>query len=268
VKTSLGFSLIDLLCGSEGRLGVILNADVRLRARPVETAFLMAAFATESTAMEFVGKVKVSNITPKCCEIIDAYAASLVNFPLHVSGGGAVLIFEFDGSSEEVAIALRQLQQLDLNNDWVSARDSASREGLWAKRKGITHELRKRFAFKLGEDIAVPLTALAHIAEFARSGAATAGVKTAIWGHAGDGNLHVNYLFEKEDDLPVLEKLMLQLAQETTRVGGAISGEHGLGRLKKKFARAVLSENYFTAQQNIKTAFDPECIFNPALEQS
>lgn len=266
VKTSLGFALTDLLCGSEGRLGVIVNADIRLTPRAEESAFLMAGFASEAMAMALVSRVRAACIAPKCCEIIDGYAASLVDFPLRVPDGGAVLIFEFDGVAEDVNIALNRLQQLDAHIDWVSARDAVSREDLWAKRRRITHEIKKRFAFKLGEDIAVPLAALAHTADFARSRAAAAGVRTAIWGHAGDGNLHVNYLLEKQDELPLLEKLMLELAFETTRVGGAISGEHGLGRLKRKFARAVLSQNYFTAQENIKTAFDPECIFNPALE--
>lgn len=265
-KTSLGFSLTDLMCGSEGRLGIITGADIRLRTRAEENAFLMASFATERDAMAFVGSVRAANLAPKCCEIIDAYAASLVSFPLNLADGGAVLIFEFDGLAEEVDTALSRLQRLDTHIDWVSARDAGSRAELWAKRKRISQEIKSRFAFRLGEDIAVPLTALAHTAAFARTRAAAAGIKTAVWGHAGDGNLHVNYLLEKPDDLQLLEKLMLELAIETARVGGAISGEHGLGRLKRKFARAVLPQGYFAAQQTIKTAFDPECIFNPALE--
>lgn len=267
VKTSLGFSLTDLLCGSEGRLGIITAADIRLRPRAEECVFLMASFASEAAAMAFVAAVRTANVAPKCCEIIDAYSASLVSFPLRLDEGGAVLIFEFDGLADDVNTALGRLQQLDTQLDWVSARDAASRADLWAKRKRISQEIKRRYPFRLGEDIAVPLAALAQAAAFARARAEAAGIKTAIWGHAGDGNLHVNYLLEKRDELALLDKLMLELAVETTRVGGAVSGEHGLGRLKRKFARAVLPQAYFRAQQNIKTAFDPECLFNPALEQ-
>ena len=91
-------------------------------------------------------------------------------------------------------------------------------------------------------------------------------VEVAIWGHAGDGNLHVNYLLEKAEQLPKLDILMRSLAVEVKRAGGAMSGEHGLGRLKRKFAREVLPAQYFDMQRNIKTAFDPQMLFNPALE--
>ncbi|MBN8220911.1 MAG: FAD-binding protein [Spirochaetes bacterium] len=262
-KTSMGFSLSDLLCGSEGRLGVILEADVRLLPRAEETALVVGSFGDESGAMDFVLQLRQSGLRPRCVEIVDGYSMRLADFSL---AGEAMLMIELDGSAAQVAHDLEKLQALRPAIDWLLARGQSDRAGLWKKRKSITQELKKRFAFKLGEDIAVPLTALAHTAAFARTRAAERGVETAIWGHAGDGNLHVNYLLEKAADLPVLDILMKELAYEVTRVGGAISGEHGLGRLKKKFARAVLPAAYFNAQDRIKAAFDPDCMLNPALE--
>lgn len=262
-KTSLGFSLTDLFCGSEGRLGIILDADIRLAPRSEETALVLGAFASEAQAMDFILTMRRAGLRPKCIEIADEYSMELANFNLR---GRALLMIELDGTSVQVSHDLERLVSLEGGADWVSARDEKSRQELWAKRRSITSELKKRYAFKLGEDIAVPLSALAHTAAFAREKAAEQKVKTAIWGHAGDGNLHVNYLLEKADDLPVLDRLMVELAQEVVRVGGAISGEHGLGRLKKKFARAAMPASYFGAQRRVKESFDPEHLLNPALD--
>jgi len=263
-KTSLGFSLINILCGSEGRLGVITEATIRLRPRTEESALAIGAFDSERAAMDFV--ILAKRLNAKCIEIIDETSATLVDFPIKVKPHSAVLMVEFDGSSAEVLRALENLMAIDVNVEWVSARDEKNRAALWARRKQITHELKKRYAFKLGEDIAVPLTVLAHTANFAREKAQFRGVDTAIWGHAGDGNLHVNYLMHRESDLNLLDTLMTELAHEVVKVGGAISGEHGLGRLKKSIARRVMPKDYFEAQEKVKTAFDPERLFNPALD--
>lgn len=262
-KTSMGFSLNDLLCGSEGRLGIILDADIRLTPRAEESALVLGAFASENLAMDFIVAMRRGGLRAKCIEVMDEFSMHLANFNLR---GGALLMIELDGNPVQVGYDLEKLMTLEGGVDWVLARDEKSRQGLWAKRKSISSELKKRFAYKLGEDIAVPLSALASTAAFAREKAAERKVKTAIWGHAGDGNLHVNYLLEKADDLPALDILMKELAYEVTRVGGAISGEHGLGRLKKKFARATMPAAYFDAQRRVKDAFDPQHILNPALD--
>ena len=265
VKTSMGFSLTDLLCGSEGRLGLILDATVRLATEPPDTALLLAAFADEQSAVETIIKIRRSGIKPRCIEMLDAFSMQLAKFP--VGKAGALLMIELDGENNELTAALDKLQNLQKSVEWIAARDENSRRGLWAKRQSITLELKKRYPFKLGEDIAVPIASLATTVQAARAQAAARGIETAIWGHAGDGNLHVNYLLESENQLPQLEPLMLELAREATRVGGAMSGEHGLGRLKRKIARSILAPEYFSAQSSIKQAFDPLGIFNPALEE-
>lgn len=265
VKTSMGFSLPDLLCGSEGRLGLITEATVRLTTEPSDTALVLAGFADEQAAVEFILQLRRNRLKPRSVEMLDAFSLKLVDFP--VDAAGALLMIEFDGDADEVNLALAKLQNLDKTLEWVSARDENSRRQLWAKRKAITLELKKRYPFKLGEDIAVPLTELAATIATARRDATEHGVETAIWGHAGDGNLHVNYLLREELQLTKLEPLMLRLAHAATRAGGAMSGEHGLGRLKRKIAQQVLSPEYFAMQRSIKNAFDPHCLFNPALEQ-
>jgi len=264
-KTSMGFSLVDLLCGSEGRLGIILDADVRLRVRPEETALVVGGFSTEQAAVDFILEMRRAGIQAKCIEILDDYSRELASFPVR---GGAVLMIEFDGKKSAVDANLERLLDLPAAAEWVSARDEKSRQNLWSARRSITHELKRLYAYKLGEDIAVPLTALSAVTALARHKAAERGVKTAIWGHAGDGNLHVNYLLERAESLPVLDILMQELAVEVTRVGGAISGEHGLGRLKRKLARLAFPPGRLGIEQGIKSAFDPDHILNPALERA
>lgn len=264
VKTSMGFSMTDLLCGSEGRLGLILDATVRLAGQPVDAALVLAGFADEPAAVEMILQLRAAGLKPRSIEMLDAYSLRLVDFP--VGAAGALLMIEFDGDADEVTYALNRLQNLNKSVEWIAARDENSRRQLWAKRKAITLELKKRYPFKLGEDIAVPIPALAATIAAARHEAGLSGVETAIWGHAGDGNLHVNYLLESEAQLPKLEPLMLSLARAATRVGGAMSGEHGLGRLKRKIAQNVLPDEYFAVQRSIKTALDPHLLFNPALE--
>ena len=262
-KTSMGFSLTDLICGSEGRLGIVTEASLRLVTLPQAMALIMASFATESAAVDCILELRSASIQPRSIELIDAYSASLVDFPL---AQGVVLMIELDGSEAAISADIEHLLSLNTTADWVTARDEKNRKDLWAKRKKISPGIKRRFAYRLGEDVAVPLPSLAAVCASARRHAAEQGVEVAIWGHAGDGNLHVNYLLEKAEQLPKLDILMRSLAVEVTRVGGAMSGEHGLGRLKRKFALEVLPAQYFDMQRNIKTAFDPQMLFNPALE--
>ncbi|MBS0616662.1 MAG: FAD-binding oxidoreductase [Spirochaetes bacterium] len=266
VKTSLGISLPDLLCGSEGRLGIVLDATLRLVARPEERALLMTVFSDAAHAADFVRTIRLAGIAARAIEIIDDFSAKLADFPLMTPQGGALLMIELDGRADFIGLDMEKLQSRDAKAEWVAARDAKNRESLWAKRKSISVELTRRYPYRLGEDIAVPLSALAYTMQFARAKASAHKIATAIWGHAGDGNLHVNYLLEDKSQLPVLDILLPELAREVTRLGGAMSGEHGLGRLKRRFARQALAPEYFVAQDKIKQAFDRDCLFNPALE--
>lgn len=263
VKTSMGFSLTDLLCGSEGRLGIVTEATLRLVRIPDTIALLMGSFPSEEAAVECMLALRAAGIQPRCVELIDSYSAALVDFPL---AQGVVLMIELDGSDAAVSADIDRLLTVKASAEWITARDEKNRRDLWMKRKNISPGIKRRFAFRLGEDVAVPLTSLSSVCAFARRQAVEQGIAVAIWGHAGDGNLHVNYLLETADQLPKLDVLMRELAGEVTRVGGAMSGEHGLGRLKRKYARALLPAHYFDMQRNIKLAFDPAMLFNPALE--
>lgn len=266
VKTSMGFSLPDLFCGSEGRLGIITEAELRLRPQNDESALLVAAMASETAAVEFILKLRRSSLRPAAVELLDYRSSSLVDFPPGCPAGGALVLVELDGTAEEVSYDLGRLQQLATECEFIAARDEKSRQALWNRRKAVSLEVAKLAPHRIGEDVAVPVSALPRAMAFARQQAAAQQVETAIWGHAGDGNLHINYLLETGDRLGVVLQLMRELAAEVTRLGGAMSGEHGLGRLKRGIARSILPHEYFAAQEKIKNAFDPQHLLNPALE--
>lgn len=266
-KTSMGFSLPDLFCGSEGRLGIVVEAELRLVPKAEETALLFAAFASEAPAVEFILALRQMPVRAKAIELVDHRASNLTDFTPKCPKGGALLFIELDGSENAVAHDLERLEQSAKDCELLVARDEKSRQKLWQRRKAISLAVAKFAPFRIGEDIAVPVSALAAAMQFARSEAAQRGIDTAIWGHAGDGNLHVNYLLQSKEELGVVLGLMQSLAAQVTQWGGAMSGEHGLGRLKRGIARAILPEEYFALQSRIKRAFDPHCLFNPALEK-
>jgi FAD/FMN-containing dehydrogenase len=267
VKTSMGFSLPDLYCGSEGRLGIITEATLRLQAEPEERALLVAALPSESAAGEFILKLRRSTIRPAAIELLDFQSAALVNFPPGCPAGGALILVELDGTAQQVSYEMEQLQQLAADYELIAARDAKNRQELWNLRKAVSLEVSRIAPYRIGEDVAVPLAALPHTIAFARRRAAARQIDTAIWGHAGDGNLHINYLLQSAEALELALELMRELAAEVTRLGGAMSGEHGLGRLKRGIARKILPAEYFAAQQRIKNAFDPEHLFNAALDE-
>lgn len=266
VKTSMGFSIPDLFCGSEGRLGIITAAELRLIPQSEESALLVAAMASEAAAGEFILRLRKSSLRPAAVELLDYRSSSLVDFPPGCPTGGALVLVELDGTAEEVAFDLDRLQQLAAECEFIAARDRKSRQALWERRKAISLEVAKIAPYRIGEDVAVPVAELPRAMAFARRQAAAQQVETAIWGHAGDGNLHINYLLETDERLGVVLQLMQELAAEITRLGGAMSGEHGLGRLKRGIARTILPRAYFAAQDSIKKAFDPQYLLNPALE--
>ncbi len=266
VKTSMGISLPDLFCGSEGRLGIITEAEFRLLPQPEESALLVAAFDSELQAAEFVLRLRRSSLRPAAIEILDYRSSSLVDFPPGCPKGGALILVELDGTVDEVAYDLGRLEALAQGHEFVAARDEKSRRSLWNRRKAVSLEVAKLAPYRIGEDVAVPVASLPYAMEYARARAAARQVETAIWGHAGDGNLHVNYLLESSERLQVVLELMRDLAAAVTRLGGAMSGEHGLGRLKRGIAREILPKEYFGAQSSIKNAFDPQHLLNPALE--
>jgi glycolate oxidase len=145
----------------------------------------------------------------------------------------------------------------------VVAQDAAQRDRLWAARRMLSRATRKLARHKLSEDVVVPRTRIADLlARTEEIGQAT-GVRHLSYGHAGDGNLHVNFLWDDDADRPAVERAIGLLMRATIDLGGTLSGEHGIGITKAEYLPLEQSEALFALQRDVKRAFDPKGLLNP-----
>jgi glycolate oxidase len=178
-----------------------------------------------------------------------------------------VIIAEVDGTSEEGVFAeLNQLASIASKHGGLDAQiavDRDQRERLWATRRMVSPALRELQKYKFSEDIVVPRSRVPEAIERFKAIGAALGLTVATYGHAGDGNLHTNVLYRSPADRARVDEALAQLMQETVRLGGTISGEHGIGIAKKKFLSFEQSEDLIALQRKLKVALDPFGVFNP-----
>lgn len=269
-KDQSGYDLKSLLIGSEGTLGVITAAWLRLQPAPERFLPLVGVYRDTRSGCAVLETVVGSGLVPSALEYLDrgALSASAGSFPLDVPAeAGFMVMTEADGSREESA-ALREELLAVLEDGALLVyppEATADVEALWRWRDGVSVAVGARRGGKVGEDIVVPLDRLAEAIEEIVSIGERHGLEAVSWGHAGDGNLHANYLVDltSPDDLARAEAAAAEGFALATRLGGSISGEHGLGWLKrgqleKQWAPAALS-----LHRGIKDAFDPKGLLNP-----
>ena len=181
----------------------------------------------------------------------------------------ALLWIEIDGDAAGLDASIRRAAQHCREAGALAvsvAHDSATRERLWEVRRALSHTLRARWPRKISEDVAVPLAQLPQLVAAAREIGATHGLDVASFGHAGDGNLHVNVLYDPEagSDVPVrVERAVHELFRVTIALGGTLSGEHGIGISKRPFMPLEQSGPLRALQLELKRAWDPGNILNP-----
>ncbi len=271
VKGVTGYDLTALFIGSEGTLGVVVGATLRLRPRVRGAAItISAAFPDVEAAARASAAITASGIRPAALELLDASALEAIgeHLGLALGGRGARLLVQTDGAGaepegEELLAVIRAeggIAEL--------ATVPAEAERLFAIRRAF-HPAMERRGTVLIEDVAVPRSALpamfAAIARIEREH----GVPIPTVAHAGDGNLHPNFVIERsagDDPLEVPERVWAAadaLFQECLRLGGTLTGEHGVGLLKRRWLRQELGEDSFALQRSVKAVFDPLGILNP-----
>lgn len=272
MKGVAGYDLTSLLVGSEGTLAVVTEVTLKLLARPraVETA--LALFPSSSLAASCVSRVLRAGLLPRTVEYLDAASLAALrahpgvtlNLPANV---GAALLLEADGStSEEAFDVLSRALDIAMDagaQDTVVATDERKRREIWEARRLLSEATRQLKPRKLSEDVVVPRSKLPELV--ARWGALGEehGLLTCAYGHAGDGNLHAQVMFDDDGDLPRVEKLLTRLFEVTLEMNGTISGEHGIGVAKKRYLPLEQSPTLLALQQRIKDAFDPAGVLNP-----
>ncbi len=272
-KNKTGFDLVGLFTGSEGMLGIVTEATLRLLPLPPTRAVLSASFPNMPTAAAAVQAVFARGHLPSAVEIADRFTLEAAR--LYAKGetpippGEAHLLVETDGQEASVKEEACALAGLLAEAGALSVESAMGDEGcerLWALRRGFSESLKATGLKKLNEDIAVPRGRLVDLVEFGARLGRTYGVAVACFGHAGDGNIHVNLMVEDPDDPATkarMEKALDELFQGVLGMGGAITGEHGIGLAKKRWWTQAVDAGSAELHRRIKTALDPQDLLNP-----
>ena len=271
-KNKTGFDLIGLFVGSEGMLGVVTEITLRLLPLPPARATLSAAFATTVQAAEAVQEIFAAGFLPSSLEIADHFTLEAARRDLGkliVPPGNAHLLVDLDGQEESVrseAAAVRELLQQKKPNSLEMATGEADCEKLWALRREFSNSLRATGLTKLNEDVVVPRSHLVDLMEFAGTLQTKHGFPIACFGHAGDGNIHVNIMAKDYTDPKMREKVDRALDDLFAQVlawGGVITGEHGIGLAKKRWWPEATTKIVRDLHHKLKHALDPHGILNP-----
>ncbi|WP_353565592.1 FAD-binding oxidoreductase [Haloferula sargassicola] len=271
-KNKTGFDLVGLFTGSEGMLGIVTTAVVRLIPRPPARAMLAAVFPEFATAAAAVQGILNSGHLPSALEITDGFTLAAARKRLgadRLPDGNAHLIVEVDGRPRAVASEIEELEEL-LGKLGAARIDRAETEeaceGIWQLRREFSYSLRDTGLTKLNEDIVVPRSKLVELVEFARQLERETGISVACFGHAGDGNIHTNLMVADYDDPATRKKANGALDRLFTWVldhGGAITGEHGVGMAKKPWIHQALGATGLEVHRALKEAMDPGDTLNP-----
>ena len=272
-KNKTGFDLVGLFVGSEGLLGIVTEATLRLLPLPPARASLSASFATFAEAAGAVQAIFRAGFLPAALEIADAFtlqAAREFCGTAIVPAGEGHLLLDLDGQQDSVRSEAESLEKLltDLGAlDVKKALGQDACEELWELRRRFSASLKATGLTKLNEDIVVPRGRLVDLAKFAEDLRHRSGYPIACFGHAGDGNIHVNIMAAGyKEDAAVREKVQVALDALFAQVlewGGAITGEHGVGIAKQRWWPQAVSEVSRDVHSAIKYALDPAGILNP-----
>lgn len=270
-KGVVGYDLTRLLIGSEGTLGIITQATLKLTPLPQGKRTLRAFYRNIEGAAFAVTQVMSQSITPCGCELIDGNAIKMIrehanaNLPLNA---GSMLMIEVDGSQEalhaDVAI-MEQAAQHESLIDLEVAHTQEEADRLWAIRKSLSQALRSLSPHKINEDVVVPVSQIPALLHYTQELASQFNITIVNFGHAGNGNIHVNLLIDPFDPVagPKAKECLNLLFDKVVALHGSLSGEHGVGLEKRDYIHKELTPTTMKLMQQIKSQFDPKGILNP-----
>lgn len=272
-KNKTGFDLIGLFVGSEGMLGVVTEITVKLLPMPPARATLSASFGSMREAAATVQKIFGAGFLPSSLELADHFTIEAARHDsglADVPAGNAHLLVELDGQPETVRMEMEKLQELVRGCSPTALQIATTEpdcERLWALRRAFSNSLRATGLTKLNQDIVVPRSRLVDLVEFAEALSKRSGFPIACFGHAGDGNMHVNIMADRYNREAAVrekaERALDELFAQVLAFGGVITGEHGIGLAKKRWWPQATSEVAREVHRAIKDALDPQGILNP-----
>ncbi len=272
-KNKTGFNLVGLFVGSEGMLGVVTEITLKLLPLPPARATLSASFPSMSEAAATVQKIFAAGFLPSSVELADSFtleAARHDSGAADVPNGNAHLLVELDGQPETVLVEMEKLRALVSEGKTVSLQVATTEEDcerFWALRRAFSNSLRATGLTKLNQDIVVPRSKLVELVEFAEGLSKRSGFPIACFGHAGDGNMHVNIMADRYNREAKVreraERALDELFAQVLAFRGVITGEHGIGLAKKRWWPQATSDVSREIHRAIKDALDPAGILNP-----
>jgi glycolate oxidase len=273
VKTAkgvVGYDLTRLLVGSEGTLSVFTKIRLKILPLPEDVVTLLAIFNNYESTGKAITKIISSKIIPRTLEFMDNEAIKAVeNFkPVGLPHSAeAILLIELDGHPAVITKDAGKITDIcqELGAEIKMAEDEDARNQLWASRRAISPALYQIKPTKINEDIVVPRNMVTVMLKQLRKFSEESGIKIVNFGHAGDGNIHVNIMVDRTDKEEYLKGLGLveKVFKETLALGGTISGEHGIGLTKAGYIGMELSRKELEIMESIKKVFDPKNVLNP-----
>ena len=272
IKDVAGYNIAGILIASEGTLAVITEITLKLIPKPTFTKAYMGIFPSVDNAMNAVFKSLASGANPVAMEFLDSLVVQALKDKLGVelpADAGALLIGDVDGNvSDEVEFQLKILEESFRENgagDFIIANSGEDRDKLWYARRNASPSITIFGSKKLNEDISVPRSMLPEALKKIYAIGDKYGFKVPCFGHAGDGNIHVNVMVDGSNltELEDGHKAIEEIFQMVVDMGGTLSGEHGIGTSKAPFMNIAFNEDEMTLFKDIKKAFDPNNILNP-----
>jgi glycolate oxidase len=272
VKNVTGYNLRALFTGAEGTLGVVTEITLRLLPKPKYTLTALAIFPRLDDAAEAVTRIMGTGIIPASVELLDQTTVQCVEELLHIGlpvEAEALLLFAVDGNYEQIVHteleSIAEVCRAEGAAEVRVAQDAEESNLLWRARRSVSPALARRRPNKLGEDVSVPRTAVPAMVRAVREIAARHQLAIPVFGHIGDGNLHPNILCDRRDpeEMARVRLAAAEIFEAAIALGGTLSGEHGIGLLKKEFLERDLGVAQIEAMRRIKAALDPQMILNP-----
>ncbi|MGH8506663.1 MAG: FAD-binding oxidoreductase [Stenotrophobium sp.] len=268
-KGVVGYDLTRLLVGSEGTLAIITEATLKLLPKAECVRTLRAAYRDVKSAAAAVARLMGQPQIPCALEFMDGDAVRLAQEYRDTGipeGTGALLLFEADGSHDSIDAAQRACADAARGEGLLELRlaaDAAETEALWASRKALSPALRKLAPKKINEDVAVPVTRLPELVEGLTALSRKHGIRIVNFGHAGNGNIHVNLLISSDEQLRASGDCLHDVFRLVLSLEGTLSGEHGVGIEKRDYVGWEVQADTLSLMRQLKQVFDPAGILNP-----
>ncbi len=270
IKGVAGYDLTGLFVGSEGTLGVVTEITLKLVPLPRRVATALVCFGDLEAAARAVARVLAQGVVPRCLELLDDTSLAAVargapfRFP---PSARAALLVEVDGNDEDGVLAemarVAEMVRGEAEGEVIVAQNESQRRDIWETRKFLSARLKALHPRKVSEDVAVPRSRIPEMVARSRAIARRHGLEVATYGHSGDGNLHVNVLFDTEAQRPEVAAAAGEVLRAAVDLGGTITGEHGVGLGKRDFLEYEQGREMVAVQRRLKALFDPLGILNP-----